>query len=86
MDGQSCTKIDTNLTVQTAEIQSLTQIRIVIAHIGFHIFKGGLISEGILILARSSIRLRTVFPHMVAAATILFSNCKTLKFSNSFRV
>ena len=52
MDGQSCTKIDTNLTVQTAEIQSLTQIRIVIAHIGFHIFKGGLISEGILILAK----------------------------------
>ena len=31
------------------EIQSLTQIRIVIAHIGFHIFNDGLISAGILI-------------------------------------
>ena len=28
----------------------------------------------------------TVFPHIVAAATILFWNCKTLKISNSFRI
>ena len=28
----------------------------------------------------------TVFPYIVAAATILFWNCKTLKISNSFRI
>ena len=28
----------------------------------------------------------TVFPHIVAAATILFWNCKTLKISNSFLI